>query len=100
MFAVRRTPASRTDIAMHSSGCPRRSAGIWIGLRKELKIKGVILISKMTFEPGYHFITVALRCYWKLSFTPPGRLRKHAEPTETEMAFMGVLKASSIKSTA
>ena len=32
---------------------------MWIGLRKELKIKAVILTSKMTCKPAYHFIPVA-----------------------------------------
>src|SRR6266480_4078499 len=38
IFALRRTPASRTDVAVRSIAWPRRSAGMWIGLRKEFKL--------------------------------------------------------------
>jgi len=63
IFALRKTPVSRTDIAMRSIGWPRRSTGMWIGLRKELKGRAVILIFKMTCELAYHFVTLAPRCY-------------------------------------
>jgi hypothetical protein len=53
IFALRRTLASRTDVSMHSIALPRRSSGMWIGLGKELKIKAVILISKMTCESAF-----------------------------------------------